>query len=321
MDKVIITGAAGFIGSHVIERFVEEYGDKFFIAVDKLTYAADMNHLSAIVDKPNFQFIHADITDLPMMLEITSGASVIINLAAESHVDNSFQNSLPFTHTNTIGTHVLLECCLQNSVEHFIHVSTDEVYGENNTNIGFAEDQFFNPSNPYSASKAAAEMIVQSFQHSYGVKNTIVRANNIFGPRQFPEKLIPRTILRLKNGLPALLHGSGANKRCFLHVNDFCDAILLLFQQKKLGSFNIASADEYENREIVQMACDYLGLKFSDNVEMTIDRPHNDSRYLINCEKIKHAGWSQSSVFEQEIEGVFSWYLNKDYTEGQLGAL
>lgn len=321
MDKIIITGAAGFIGSHVIERFVNEYDDKLFIAVDKLTYAADMNHLDAIAEKPNFQFIQADIIDFQKMLEITNGASAIINLAAESHVDNSFQNSLPFTQTNTIGTHVLLECCLQNSIEYFLHVSTDEVYGENNTDVPFAEDQFFNPTNPYSASKAAAEMIVQSFEHSYGIKNTIVRANNIFGPRQFPEKLIPRTILRLKNGLPALLHGSGANKRCFLHVNDFCDALLLLFKQKNMGSFNIASADEYENREIVQMACNYMGLKFAENVEMTLDRPHNDSRYLIDCDKIKQAGWSQSLFFEEEIEGVFSWYLNKNYTDAQLGKL
>jgi len=318
MDKVIITGGAGFIGSHVVERLVRQYSDISFVVVDKLTYAGSLENLKFVSKEPNFKFIQEDICDYEAMLKVTSGASVIINMAAESHVDNSFLNSLSFTKTNTFGTHVLLECCIHNDIGHFLHVSTDEVYGENNTKLPFIEDQYFNPTNPYSASKAGAEMIIKSYEISYGLKNTIVRANNIFGPRQFPEKLIPRTFVRLKSGLPAILHGSGENKRCFLHVNDFCDAISLIFSDNLLGCFNIASDDEYENREVVRMICEYLDLDFATNTLFVSDRPHNDTRYLISSQKIKLAGWKQKIRLQDEIDNVFLWYENKIYSIDEL---
>ena len=321
MDKIVITGGAGFIGSHVVERFVKFYSDVKIVVVDKLTYAADYNYLSSVSSLKNYEFCQGDISDLQFMLTVTEGADAVVNLAAESHVDNSFQNSLPFCETNTFGTHVILQCCLLNDVGYLLHVSTDEVYGENNTDTPFTEIQNFNPTNPYSASKAAAEMFVKSFESSYGLKATIVRANNIFGPRQYPEKLIPRSILRLKNGLPALIHGDGKNKRCFLHVDDFCEALILLFRNKFLGVFNIASSDEHTNLEVIRFACNHLGLNFDESVKFVKDRPHNDSRYLINSDKIQKIGWSQTKCFSEEINSVFDWYLNHNYTDDQIARL
>lgn len=318
MEKIIITGGAGFIGSHVTESIIAKYPNKLISVVDKLTYAADYNYLASVSNNDNFDFYHVDITNHSEMLKITKDVSIIINLAAESHVDHSFTNSLPFTQTNTIGTHVLLDCCLVNKVNKFIHISTDEVYGENNTDISFDEHQSFNPTNPYSASKAAAEMIIQSYSHSYGLMPTIVRANNIYGPRQYPEKLIPRTFLRLKAGLPALLHGNGRNRRCFLHVEDFCEALLVLLEKDVTGVFNIASSDEFENREVVALACQYLELDYESSVKFVDDRPHNDTRYLINSNKILSTGWHQKLSFTKEIDKVFDWYAAQNYSNLKL---
>lgn len=308
MHKIVITGGAGFIGSHVTERIVEDYPDAEIIVLDKMTYAADIDNIAHLLRRRQRRLHVGDVADFDLCREVTAGADCLVHLAAESHVDNSFGNSLRFTHSNTLGTHTLLEACRLNRVAKFIHISTDEVYGE--IPEGFhAEGDALDPTNPYSASKAAADMIVNSYVHCFRMPIVSVRANNIYGIRQFPEKIIPQFCMQALSGERITIHGNGMNCRRYLAAQDFADAIALLIQKGQEGTiYNIGSDDEYTNIEIAQMIARVAGISFQESVIFLEDRPFNDCRYAIDYSRLKALGWKAERPLALNIDGVVQWY-------------
>jgi dTDP-glucose 4,6-dehydratase len=308
MNKIVITGGAGFIGSHVAEKMVEEYPDAEIHILDKMTYAADFENISHLLKRGQRYLCVGDICDFEFCLRVTKGADLILHLAAESHVDNSFGNSFRFTQSNTLGTHTLLEATRVNEVPRFIHVSTDEVYGE--IRSGFhKESDILNPTNPYSASKAAADMIVNSYIRSFKLPVVSVRANNIYGIRQYPEKLIPRFTLLGLTGQRFTVHGDGSHSRRFLAAEDFAEAMALLVHKGQIGEiYNIGSDSEYTTLQIVDMISERLGIRGSTMTEFVGDRPFNDCRYAIDCSKLQALGWKQSRPLERHLLEVIEWY-------------
>ena len=230
-----------------------------------------------------------------------------MHLAAESHVDNSIGNSLIFTTSNTYGTHVLLEAARLSNIRKFLHVSTDEVYGDIEKG-SFKEDSGLSPNNPYSASKAGAEMIARSYRKTYKMPITIVRGNNVFGPYQYPEKIIPRFITRLLDNKKVPLHGNGSNIRTYMFVNDFANALDLVFNRGKIGEiYNLGTSDEISNLELTKLMLKKLG-KDDSYIDFVEDRPFNDKRYSIDVSKIKALGWRQKYSFEEGLNETIEWY-------------
>jgi UDP-glucose 4,6-dehydratase len=311
MKKIVITGAAGFIGSHVYDYFSAEYPDAEIVIFDKMTYAADIRNIPSVMLNDKHKLIVGDLIDFPLCLKVTKNTDLVINLAAESHVDNSFGNSLIFTKSNTLGTHTLIEACMVNNVKKIIHVSTDEVYGENVSSI-FLEDDALAPTNPYSAAKAGAEMIVHSYYKSFNIPVIVVRANNIYGTRQYPEKIIPRFILRSFKGIPLQLHGDGSNLRHYLSTGDFSRALGLLVKKGVYGeAYNIASDIELSNYEMAKL----IGSNFDRDIliEHTNDRPFNDFRYAVDDSKIRNLGWLPKESVIDSIPSIIDWYHKNIY--------
>ena len=258
MDKILITGGAGFIGSHVAERVAEEFPEAEIVILDKMTYAADIENLAGFFKDGQRTLVTGDLCDFELCSTLTRGVDGIIHLAAESHVDNAFGNSLEFTRTNTLGTHTLLEASRLNNVPLFIHISTDEVYGEVREG-SVDESSAFNPSNPYSGSKASAEMIVNSYRHSFDAPVIIIRSNNIFGIRQFPEKIVPKFAMQALTGNKLTVHGDGRNCRHYLLAEDFAEALVVLIDREKIGEiYNVGSEEEFSNLEMARMFTGFL---------------------------------------------------------------
>lgn len=305
---IVLTGGAGFIGSHVADHFYKAFPNSQLTIIDKMTYAADIDNLRDIIQDPRVRLAVGDICDYPFVSRYVAEADLVIHAAAESHVDNSFGNSLPFTMTNVYGTHVVMEACRLHKVPRILHVSTDEVYGEV---LEGANDESapMNPTNPYSASKAGAEMVIRGFLNCYRMPIVTVRANNIFGIRQFPEKIIPKFSLLLHHGMKVPIHGDGSNRRHFLAAQDFAEAIELLVREGKIGeAYNIGSEDEFSNNEVATMICLELGLNPQDWITYIEDRPFNDRRYALHFEKIKAMGWKQNRSIRNMIGEVVTWY-------------
>ena len=308
-NKILITGAAGFIGSHVFDHFSNLYPDAEITILDKMTYAANIKNIPSIETNSNHNLVIGDLIDLEICLDTTKDKDLVINLAAESHVDNSFNNSIIFSRSNELGTHTLMEACKQNNVKKIIHVSTDEVYGEN-IDKPFLEEDRLNPTNPYSASKAAAEMIVKSYHTSFKLPVIVVRANNIYGIRQFPEKIIPKFILRCIDGLSLQIHGNGSNLRHYLSAIDFASAIELLSTKGEEGqAYNIASDLELSNLEVADLIKDQFHNK-KINIEHVDDRPFNDSRYAVNDKKLRKLGWNPKRNLKADLPEIVEWYKN-----------
>ena len=308
-NKILITGAAGFIGSHVFDHFLNLYPDAEITILDKMTYAANIKNIPSIETNSNHNLVIGDLIDLEICLDTTKDKDLVINLAAESHVDNSFNNSIIFSRSNELGTHTLMEACKQNNVKKIIHVSTDEVYGEN-VDKPFLEEDRLNPTNPYSASKAAAEMIVKSYHTSFKLPVIVVRANNIYGIRQFPEKIIPKFILRCIDGIPLQIHGNGSNLRHYLSAIDFASAIELLSIKGEEGqAYNIASDLELSNLEVADLIKDQFHNKKID-IEHIDDRPFNDSRYAVNDKKLRKLGWNPKRNLKADLPEIVEWYKN-----------
>jgi dTDP-glucose 4,6-dehydratase len=306
--RILVTGGAGFIGSHVIERLTSDWPDSSITILDKMTYAADYANISHLLERHQVRLVVGDICDAPLCVRLLEGVDVLVHLAAESHVDNSFGDSLQFTRSNTLGTHTLLEACRINATPLIIHVSTDEVYGEILSGE-VDETAALNPTNPYSASKASAEMIVRGYQHSFKLPIVTVRANNIYGIRQYPEKLIPRCCLSIirKDKIP--IHGTGLYRRRFLAVQDFAAAISLLMKRGKPNDiFNVGSPEEYSNLEVVEMICVAFGVKSADHIQFVSNRPFNDQRYGISAHKIESLGWTRKYTLSKEIANIVVWY-------------
>ena len=305
--KIFITGGCGFIGSHLSEYFFYKYENAEIFIYDKMTYAAHISNIKKIRKSKRVKFIKKDICNLNFLLKFSKDSDLLIHAAAESHVDNSFIMSNKFIETNILGTKNVMEACLVNKIKNIIHISTDEVYGEIFEGK-FLENSALKPSNPYSSSKAAAEMIVSGYQMSYKLPTIIVRPNNIYGTRQHPEKLIAGCIWCIIKDKKFALHGNGNQKRTFLHVYDFCKSIDILYQSGiKKEIYNVGTENEFKNSEIINLICEISGKNYDSLVTQVPDRLFNDSRYSINYEKIKRLGWNSKIKIKNGIEEVLNW--------------
>lgn len=309
MKKIVITGGAGFIGSHIVDHFVDAYPKAKIIVFDKMTYAADIRNILHHIESQRIDLVVGDICNLERCFQVMDKTDLLIHAAAESHVDNSFGNSLEFSRTNVLGTHALMEAALKSGVPKIIHVSTDEVYGEV-IEGRVDEDANLLPTNPYSASKAAADMIIQGYKKSFDLPVITVRSNNIFGIRQFPEKILPKFILLLMTGQKLTLHGTGENRRHFLAAPDLCKALDLLVHKGEIGRiYNIGTLDEFKNVQIAHMICEIFGLNPKDWITHIEDRPFNDARYAITWEPLTALGWKPEIHLKDEIGKMANWYM------------
>ena len=314
MKKMLITGGAGFIGSNFIHYILSKYNDYQVINLDKLTYAANLDNLKDIEDNKNYRFIHGDIADQEFIFKLFENEKfdIVINFAAESHVDNSILNPQIFTITNILGTQVLLDACRKYNIKRFHQVSTDEVYGElplDDKNILFTEKTPLNPSSPYSASKASADMLVKSYYRTYRLPITISRCSNNYGPYQHLEKLIPLMISKAINNDNLPVYGNGLNVRDWLHVYDHCTAIDLIIHEGKIGEiYNIGGNNEKSNIDVVKIILKELG-KSEKLIKYVNDRPGHDLRYAIDSTKIKTTlNWKPVYSFEKGILDTIKWY-------------
>ncbi len=308
--KILVTGGAGFVGSHLCEKLDQEFKNCSLIILDKLTYAADKSYLKHILKKRAHKFVKVDIINYKKIIKYFNRVDIAINVAAESHVDRSFNNSFEFTKTNTFGAHVFLECCKQKKIKNIYQISTDEVYGQKLIGKNNEKDKL-NPTNPYAASKAAAEMIINSYNESFKSKISILRANNIFGTRQNPEKIIPHTICSLFKNKKINIHGSGQQKRCFLHINDFCKAVILIIKKRKHGEiYNIGNDQEIKIEKLIKLICSIMKKNFKKSVKYVSDRPFNDFRYNISYNKMKKLGWIPKLRLKTELIEIIDWYKN-----------
>lgn len=311
MSKFFITGGAGFIGSHLAENIFQNFPKSKIVIFDKLTYAANKKFLKKIYPSKRVKFIKGDIVDSSKYFNELKNCDYAINVAAESHVDRSFSSSLLFTKTNTLGAHTFIQSCLENKVKKIIQISTDEIYGEVLTGNS-TEKSKINPTNPYSASKAAAEIIINSYRFHNPSKILTIRANNIYGIRQFPEKLIPVCIMSLikKNKIP--INGNGKHLRCYLSVLDFANAITLLIKKNAEGIYNIGNDVYYNNISIANTICKLMKKKPKASIKFIKDRPFNDRRYSISSQKIKSLGWKPERNLLHDLPSMITWYT-KNY--------
>lgn len=314
--KIIVTGGAGFIGGNFCHYMVNKYPDDKIICLDKLTYAGNLETLEPIMDKPNFKFVKEDIANREGVYKLfeQEKPDAVINFAAESHVDRSITDPEVFLRTNIIGTSVLLDACREYGIKRFHQVSTDEVYGDlplDRTDLFFTETTPIHTSSPYSASKASADLLVQSYGRTFGVPITISRCSNNYGPYHFPEKLIPLMIANVLNDKPLPVYGKGENVRDWLYVEDHCIAIDMILRRGTVGEvYNIGGHNERTNLEVVKTIIHALG-KGEDLITYVTDRPGHDRRYAIDPTKIHdELGWEPTTKFDDGIKLTIKWYLD-----------
>ena len=315
MKNIIITGGAGFIGGNFVHYMLKKYSDYKIICIDSLTYAGNMETLEPVINNPNFKFIKADISDREAILKIFEAEqpNIVVNFAAESHVDRSIDNPGLFLQTNIIGTGVLLDASRKYGVERYHQVSTDEVYGDlplDRTDLFFTESTPLHTSSPYSASKASADLLVQSYNRTFKLPVTISRCSNNYGPYHFPEKLIPLMIANALNDKPLPVYGKGENVRDWLYVEDHCSAIDMIIHHGKVGEvYNIGGHNERTNLEVVKAILRELN-KPEGLIKYVTDRPGHDMRYAIDPTKIKtELGWEPTTLFDDGIKKTVKWYL------------
>lgn len=319
---ILVTGGAGFIGSNFIHYMMEKYPDYKIVCIDKLTYAGNLRNLETVLDKKNFRFIKGDICDRELVYRIfeEEKPDIVINFAAESHVDRSIESPDIFLKTNILGTQVLLDASRKYNVKRFHQVSTDEVYGDlplDRSDLKFTESSPLRPSSPYSASKASADLLVLAYHRTYGVPVTISRCSNNYGPYQFPEKLIPLMIINALNDRPLPVYGDGRNVRDWIHVKDHCEAIDIIIHRGKEGEiYNIGGENERANIDVVRMILKELG-KPESLIRFVKDRPGHDRRYALDISRMKKEfGWSPKISFEEGLKSTIKWYLeNRSWWE------
>jgi len=336
MEKnILITGGAGFIGSHVVRLFVNKYPDYHIVNLDKLTYAGNLENLKDVESKPNYTFVKADITDTGSLHRLFGDYefSGIIHLAAESHVDRSITNPMEFIHTNVLGTANLLNEALENwkdrfSGKVFYHISTDEVYGSLEKGGYFTEQTAYDPRSPYSASKASSDHLVRAYFNTYGLPVLISNCSNNYGPNQFPEKLIPLVINNILNKKSLPVYGKGENIRDWLFVEDHAAAIDVIFHRGKTGeTYNIGGSNEWKNIDLIRLLCRLMDSKLGRSageseklISFVKDRAGHDLRYAIDAGKLKkELGWEPSLTFEQGLSRTVDWYLeNREWLQHVL---
>lgn len=331
--KILVTGGAGFIGSNFLRVFVPKYKEHTFINLDKLTYAANLSNLKNIDQEENYRFERADIADYDSVQEIFKryNPDIVVHFAAESHVDRSIVGPADFIRTNIVGTFNLLEACRTHWKDAggklFHHVSTDEVYGSLGEAGYFTEESRYDPSSPYSASKASSDHLVRAYHRTYGLPVKITNCSNNYGPYQFPEKLIPLMILNAIEGKPLPVYGQGQNVRDWLYVEDHCHAIWLVIHKGRVGeTYNIGGNNEWKNIDIVHKICEILGeelgkdpTQFKQLVTFVADRPGHDLRYALDSTKIRRElGWKPCETFETGLRKTVKWYLENKWWWEQL---
>ncbi len=310
---VLVTGGCGFIGANFIRHLLSE-GNLSIINLDKITYAGNPANLMDLENDPRYTFIKGDICDKRVVERVFRENSIdmVIHFAAESHVDRSIVDSTPFVTTNVLGTQVLLDAALHQGVSRFIHISTDEVYGST-VSGSFKESDNLQPSSPYSASKAASDLLVKAYHTTHGLPVLITRCTNNFGPYQFPEKLIPLFITNLIEERKVPVYGTGKNVRDWIYVLDHCRAIEYLMKHGKPGEiYNIGGGNEKTNLEITQLILELLG-KAESMIEYVKDRPGHDFRYSLDCSKIDSAGWKPKFRFEDAVIQTIEWYQRNEW--------
>lgn len=304
--KILVTGGAGFIGSNFVRHMLNKYREMQIINLDALTYAGNLNNLRDIEKNPNYTFVKGDICNISTVQKATKDVDIIFNFAAESHVDRSISGGELFVRTNILGTNILLESAKERKIR-FIQISTDEVYGSSK-GYSFKETDGLNPSSPYSASKASADLLARSYFITHNLPVIITRTTNNFGPYQYPEKLIPLFITNLLTGKKAPLYGAGKNIRDWIYVLDNCRAIDFVSKKGKIGEvYNIGGKNEKTNLEITKLILAELG-KDEKNIEYVKDRPGHDFRYSLDVEKIRKLGWAPSYAFEKALNDTIEWY-------------
>lgn len=326
--NILITGGAGFIGSHVVRLFVKKYPQHTIINLDKLTYAGNLRNLTDIEHRANYKFVKADITDTLELEEVFAVCKPdsVIHLAAESHVDRSITSPLDFVMTNVVGTANLLNVARKHwqadlAAHRFYHVSTDEVYGSLGSSGLFTEKTAYDPHSPYSASKASSDHFVRAYFDTYGMNTVISNCSNNYGPFHFPEKLIPLAINNIKTGKKVPVYGKGENVRDWLFVEDHARAIDLIFHQAKAGeTFNIGGHNEWKNIDVINLLCKIMDRKLArlagesaSLIEFVTDRAGHDLRYAIDSSKLQsQLGWQPSLQFEEGLELTVDWYLENE---------
>ncbi len=348
MHKILITGGAGFIGSHLSRLFVNKYPDYTIVNLDALTYAGNLNNLKDIELAANYHFVKGDIIDMPLLQQLFTDHdfTAVLHCAAESHVDRSITDPLAFVKTNVLGTATLLQVAKEhwkNNYEGkiFYHISTDEVYGSLGETGFFYEDTAYDPRSPYSASKASSDHFVRAYHHTFGLPVKISNCSNNYGPFHFPEKLIPLSINNIINEKSLPIYGKGENVRDWLFVEDHANAIDLIFHKGKIGeTYNIGGHNEWTNIDLIKELCKQMDSKLGREpgsseklITFVTDRAGHDLRYAIDATKLKdELGWMPSLQFEEGLSKTIDWYLNnsewlnnvvsggyKDYYEGMYG--
>ncbi len=328
MKKILITGGAGFIGSHVVRLFVKQYPQYHIYNLDALTYAGNLENLKDIEAEPNYTFLKGDIVDEGLMISLFNEYQFdgVIHLAAESHVDRSISDPLSFIKTNILGTVNLLNAARASwngdfNNKLFYHISTDEVYGSLGETGLFTETTSYDPRSPYSSSKASSDHLVRAYFHTYGIPVVISNCSNNYGPNQFPEKLIPLAINNIKNMKPIPIYGKGENIRDWLFVIDHARAIDNIFHQGKIGeTYNIGGINEWTNIDLIKKMCEVLDRKLNREsgtsaslITFVKDRAGHDMRYAIDSSKLMNEiGWKPSLQFEEGIEKTIEWYLQNE---------
>ncbi len=323
---IIVTGGAGFIGSNFIFYMLNKYPDYRIICLDKLTYAGNLTTLKSVMDNSHFHFVKLDICDREGVYKLfeEEHPDMVVNFAAESHVDRSIENPQIFLETNIIGTSVLMDACRKYGITRYHQVSTDEVYGDlplDRLDLFFTEKTPIHTSSPYSSSKAGADLLVLAYHRTYGLPVTISRCSNNYGPYHFPEKLIPLMITNCLNNKPLPVYGEGLNVRDWLYVEDHCKAIDLIIHEGRVGEvYNIGGHNEMRNIDIVKLICKELGKPESLIIHVA-DRKGHDMRYAIDSKKIhKELGWQPETKFSDGIKRTIKWYLeHRDWWEEIIG--
>lgn len=317
--SILLTGGCGFIGSHMVDKLLSVYSpDVRLVVVDRLDECSNEKNLEYAKTYPFFKFFKTDVNNPDFIMNIleTYAIDTVLHFAAMSHVDNSFGNSLEFTRSNVLGTHAFLEAVnayhkKTGHIKLFVHVSTDEVYGENRESKEiYNEDSTFFPTNPYASSKAGAECVAFSYLHSYDLPIIVTRGNNVYGTRQYPEKLIPKFVNLAMRNMPLFVHGKGTQTRSFMHVNDVTAAFLKIIECGEIGKiYNIGTKEEYTVLQVAELILKHLP-ESKSKLELVSDRNFNDQRYKIDTSRLESLGWKCKHELTQDISGIINWYKN-----------
>lgn len=309
--RILVTGGAGFIGSNFIRYMLGGYHNYQIINLDKLTYAGDLKNCEDFKDNPNYEFTEGDIADKKLTDELAKKVDIIVNFAAETHVDNSIEDPTEFLKSNIIGTQVLLDAAKKYGHKKYIQISTDEVYGDIKEGM-FTEKSALKPSSPYAVSKAAGDMLCMAYFRTYGTPIIISRCSNNYGPYQYPEKLIPFFVKKLLASEKVPVYGDGMNVRDWLHVRDHCRAVDMILHKGEIGEiYNIGANEEHSNLDVTKRMLSILELS-EDKIEFVKDRPGHDIRYALDSNKIKKdLGWEPEVEFESGFQGTVEWYKDR----------